>query len=110
MWFAAPYSALGMRSGAIQDNQLSASSVYGYPSSTYYPASQARLGNSVNDVNGREGSFWRPTNSWSGVWIQVTVLFTSLLDDDNRWNDFAARLFEISITKNSTLFHNCVII
>ena len=66
---AAPYYALGMQSGMIADNQLSSSSVYGYPS-TYYPPWQARLGNDVSQLNGREGAYWRASNSWSGAWIQ----------------------------------------
>ena len=61
-----------MSSGLIQNNQLSASSIYGYPGH-FYPPWQARLGNDVDAVRGREGSYWRPTDAWTGSWIQVSA-------------------------------------
>ena len=62
-----------MSSGSIQNNKLSASSIHGYPAATFYPQWQARLGNDVDAVRGREGSYWGPAGTWTGSWIQVST-------------------------------------
>ena len=64
-----PYIPLGMGSGLIRNNQLSASSIY--LNATFYPPWQARLGNDVDAVRGREGSYWRPDDDDIEPWIQV---------------------------------------
>ena len=64
-----PYIPLGMGSGLIRNNQLSASSIYS--NATFYPPWQARLGSDVDAVRGREGSFWRPDDDDTEPWIQV---------------------------------------
>ena len=63
---------MGFESRVIEDNQFSSSSIYGGNSTTnYFPPWQARLGNDVSVVVGREGRYWRPLSSSEVAWIQV---------------------------------------
>ena len=75
--------ALGMESGAVTNNQVSASSMYGYPDTTFYPPWQARLGSNVDAIVGREAGFWRPVDPWASSWIQVSLIITTVSIDTN---------------------------
>ena len=72
--FSAPYQPLGVASGFIQNNQFSASSTFSYTNGNFYPPWQARLGNDVDTVVGREARFWGPENADSDIWIQVIIM------------------------------------
>ena len=77
--------ALGMASGAVMNNQVSASSMYGYPDATFYPPWQARLGSDVDAIVGREAGFWRPPDPWASSWIQVSLIITTTVSIDTNF-------------------------